>query len=491
MFKDQNSIDAPLLAAILVVAAALRLWGLNQGLWYDEIVTLTEFIRKPASELLVVYGSLNNHLAYTWIAKATTGLFGEAPWAVRLPAAIMGVVSIWAVWLLIRHAGLRWVALVTAALLAVSYHHVWFSQNARGYTGLLLFTSLSALFMAKGLRDRKLSDWAFYAVCAAAALLTHLSAAFLLTAQGLAALAFGYRDVFVKKTISLWPWFKGPLIGFGGAIVIALIVFAPMLPNLIETFGAYNAPEEHKTGAGVEEWRSPIWTAIEILRSFGAIAFAVPLAALFAILGGYRMFRSAPFITAPFLIHIPLTIGILLLAEFRIWPRYFFVDIGFLMATIVYGAFLFADFAVKKAPVLSRLSFAAPRLKLIGSLFMIAVSLPLLLPNYHAPKQDFVSAKAFLEAQNVEAQSIVTVGLAQLPYGDYLAPDWNHFETVAELERALKTSGPIWIVATFPEHFRTTYPELAARVEQEFTLAQRFNGTLSGGAVYVYQRNPS
>ena len=491
MFKDQDSIEAPLLATIVVVAATLRFWGLNQGLWYDEIVTLTEFIRKPANELLVVYGSLNNHLAYTWIAKATTGIFGEAPWAVRLPAAIMGIASIWAVWVLLRNTGLRWIALVTAALLAVSYHHVWFSQNARGYTGLLLFTSLSALFMVLGLKYRRPSSWIAYAVFAAAALVTHLSAAFLLTAQGLTALGFGYREVFATKSVSLWQWLKGPLIGFGGAIVLALLVFAPMTPDLINTFGAYNEPAEVKPGPGVEAWRNPLWTVFEILRSFGVLGLIAPIAFLFAVFGGYRLFRAAPLIAAPFIIHIPLTVLILLAADFRIWPRYFFIDISFLMACIVCGAFMFADFTVEKAPFLQKLSVTATRLKIVGSIVMIAASLPLLAKNYGAPKQDFESAMSFLEEQNAPTQAIMTVGLAQLPYGDYLAPDWNHLESVEDLERALEASQSIWIVATFPEHFRSTYPALANRVEQEFTLAQRFTGTLSGGAVYVYQRNPS
>lgn len=480
--------ETMLFAAVIVAATVFRLWGLNQELWYDEIVTLTEFVRKPASELLVTFGSLNNHLAYTWLAKASTGLFGEAPWSLRAPAAVFGVVSIWAVWRLIRMTGLKWVALVTAALLAVSYHHVWFSQNARGYTGLLLFTSLSAIFMASGLKHRRPSDWILFAVFAAAALATHLTAAFLLTAQGLTALAIGCREVLAQKQISVWRWMKGPLIGFGGAILITVIIYAPMAPDMIETFSAYDATAENKTGPGVEEWQNPLWTIVETLRSFGVIGAAIPLALVFAVVGAVRLARLAPAIAAPFLVHIPLTLVILIMASFRIWPRYFFVDIGFLVACVVYGGFWIADMTEKIAPALKRFSINGRNLKIAGSILMIVTSIPLLATNYGAPKQELRAALTFIEHGRQPGDAVMTVGLAQLPFGDYLAPDWPHISSYAEFDAAMRASDTVWIVAAFPEHLRTTYPEIAGRLAADFDIAEQFSGTLSGGDVVIYRR---
>lgn len=477
-----------LFAAVIVAATMFRLWGLNQELWYDEIVTLTEFVRKPASELLITFGSLNNHLAYTWLAKASTGLFGEAPWSLRAPAALFGVISIWAVWRLIRMTGLKWVAFVTAALLAVSVHHVWFSQNARGYTGLLLFTSLSAISMANGLKHRRPSDWVLYAVFAAAALATHLTAAFLLTAQGLTALAIGYHEVVTQKQLSAWRWLKGPLIGFGGALLITLIIYAPMAPDMIETFAAYDAPVENKTGPGVEEWQNPLWTIVETLRSFGMIGAAIPIALLFAAIGAVRLTRLAPAIAAPFIVHIPLTLIVLIIASFRIWPRYFFIDIGFLVACVVYGAFWFADVTEKIAPALKRFSLNGRNLKIAGSILMFAISIPLLATNYGAPKQELRAALAFIEEGRQPGDEIMTVGLAQLPFGDYLAPDWPHISSLAEFDAAMRVNEGVWIVAAFPAHLRTTYPEIADRLEADFDIAEQFSGTLSGGDVVIYRR---
>jgi uncharacterized membrane protein len=47
------------------------------------------------------------------------------------------VASIGALYLLGRAVAGPTEALFAAALMTVAYHHVWFSQNARGYSGLL------------------------------------------------------------------------------------------------------------------------------------------------------------------------------------------------------------------------------------------------------------------------------------------------------------------------------------------------------------------
>ena len=408
------------LGAILFLAFILRVWGLNASLWYDEIATLTGFVRMPAADLFVTYGSLNNHVLYTWSAKLLTGLFGETAWALRFPAMAFGVASIWAVWRLLKEAKAPWVALATAALLAVSYHHVWFSQNARGYTGILLFTTLAGWQMARGLTSTEKSPWAYYALFATAALMTHLTAAFVLVAQGLTALGYGALVVFQRKEQTLWQWIQGPLIGFGGAIVAALLLFSPMLPDLIATFADYNAPtpapadaaaaEANAPTGEVKEWRNPLWTIAEILRSFGAIGVIIPVAFGFAAAGAWRLSKQAPFIAIPYLIHIPLTLAILLIAEFRVWPRYFFIDIGFLLACGVAGAFWFAETFAHRTPQALRLGLDAAKLKVIGAIVMVAASVPLLLQNYAAPKQNFTGAKALVESQMASSDQVATVG---------------------------------------------------------------------------------
>ena len=144
--------EAGAVAALLALALVVRIVGLNASLWYDEVSTLTHFVRLPWGELATDFSSLNNHMFYSLQAKAAVELFGESAWALRLPALLMGMASLVLVWWLARKEIGRGAALLTLALFALSYHHVWFTQNARGYTGLLTWTTAATILLMSGLR---------------------------------------------------------------------------------------------------------------------------------------------------------------------------------------------------------------------------------------------------------------------------------------------------------------------------------------------------
>lgn len=475
------------ITAILVAATILRLIHLNAGLWYDEILTLTRSVRLSPAELAVTYGSLNNHVLYTWLAKSCAFLFGEAPWSLRLPAAFFGVASIWAVWRLFRETGARGAIVVAAALLAVSYHHVWFSQNARGYTGLLFFTALSAYSLHKALTTGRSSHWFAYAASFAAAMMIHFSAAFLLLAHGLTVLV--HLAVTMKRwnAAELWRRLQGPVIGFGVGSAIVVLLFLPMLSGMTAEFADVRGDAGATPAVQIREWKSPLWMLVETIRSFGPIGIAIPPAIILAGIGAWRMTKRAPWIAIPYLIHIPLTLVLLTALSFRVWPRYFFIDIGFLVASLSLGAFWLADYAVKLV-VRMNISFPDARtLKAAGSGLMIAASVPLLLDNYKHPKQDFDGAYAFVAANKSADDKTATVGLAEVAFNGYLDPTWASAATIRDLKSLQAGPGRLWIVTAFPVHLHTFYPDIEKYLNAEFELVRRLPGTLSGGDVFVYR----
>ncbi|MEZ4588669.1 MAG: glycosyltransferase family 39 protein [Gemmatimonadales bacterium] len=166
------------LSACLVLALALRLPGLGSGLWYDEIETLVEYVRRPLALILGTFDSKNQHLLYSVAAHLSVSALGESAATLRLPAVLFGVASVLAFHRFARAVVGRDEALIGAAALAVSYHHVWFSQNARGYTGLRLFTLLATQVLWRLLSGgpaRRL-DPLWYGVWLALAVYTHFTA---------------------------------------------------------------------------------------------------------------------------------------------------------------------------------------------------------------------------------------------------------------------------------------------------------------------------
>src|SRR5262245_1847272 len=145
----RHSLNLAIITAILSVATVLRLYALDSGLWHDEIFTYLKFASMPVGEILTTYDSQNQNFLYSLLVRACFYTFGEGPWSLRLPAVIFGVASIWAAYFFGRQIVSETEALLTAALLTVSYHHIWFSQNARGYTGLLFWALLASGFFLR------------------------------------------------------------------------------------------------------------------------------------------------------------------------------------------------------------------------------------------------------------------------------------------------------------------------------------------------------
>lgn len=141
-----------LLVAILVIAAVARWVGSSNALWFDEIVTVQNYVRLPLPEIVTTYNAANNHVMNSALAHMAVQALGEQPRTVRLPAIVFGIGGVWAFAFVARTLWPSGVALVGTSLFAVSYHHVYYSQDARGYSAFLFFAMLSAGALFRFLR---------------------------------------------------------------------------------------------------------------------------------------------------------------------------------------------------------------------------------------------------------------------------------------------------------------------------------------------------
>ena len=129
------------------VAVILRFYRLGTwSLWGDEVFTLT------GKEDGFNFSLLRRSLASDLI-RATTSALGTSEWSARLVPAIIGVLSIPILYFMVRKLFGARVALFSAGLLAVSTWHIYWSQNARFYTLLLLFYTLSMLAFYIGMEE--------------------------------------------------------------------------------------------------------------------------------------------------------------------------------------------------------------------------------------------------------------------------------------------------------------------------------------------------
>ncbi|WP_171236691.1 glycosyltransferase family 39 protein [Ruegeria sp. HKCCA6837] len=475
--------DLAVLLFILLLAAALRTAGLNAPLWYDEIWTVDTHIRRPWGEMMREY-SMNHHYFFSMKAKLVAQIFGEEAWAYRFPAVLFGVGVVGAIWWLAKDVSGARIAHVSALLVALSYHQVWFSQNARGYTELAFWSTLGLIFFLRGVQRPSFGTWAAFGLTAAAAVFTHLTGAFFFVALGLVwlvSLITGFGRGALTRDWVLWP-----LTGVAIASVVILLAYLPILPSIAGTVGDVGATSAVDV---MQEYQNPLWTIVEGLRTAvgktGALTLVVAGAGVVVLAFGAAGAQSTqPLFFLSIVMHIVVTLVILLALGMRIWPRFFFVDIGLVIILAVIGCWYGAGVAARGLgrPHFGTLLFAT------GVVAMVAVSLFLVQRNYAAPKQDLAGAFALVEQTRTPSERIYAINPGGAVFESHFDADWVTIGDVAGYADAMAQPGPVALVVLFPNRMFRVIPQLEQDAEGQLELVQAFAGTLGDGRVLVYRR---
>src|SRR5262249_39327937 len=135
---QQPRIVVPLLLAL---GLALRLPGLGESLWFDEVLygTRSQAHDWPSLAHFALYGPFAP--LYPVVSFIWTGFFGEREVVVRLPSLLSGLATIPQVLIIARRYGGGWMPPLAALILCLSPVHVWYSQEAAPY----MFTTACAL----------------------------------------------------------------------------------------------------------------------------------------------------------------------------------------------------------------------------------------------------------------------------------------------------------------------------------------------------------
>lgn len=474
------------LAALLVVASGLRLWQLNSGLWLDEIFTLVDIVRRPMREIVAIFPSQNQHMLFSLLARASIVVFGESPAALRMPSVLFGVGSIAALFLLGRRTIGAGASLAACAMMSFSYHHVWFSQNARGYMGLLFFAVLASWLWLEARERGGGGRWTAYAFVIALGAWSHSTMVFVAAAHGLVLgmdlvkrLAWrSERSLVTRSAGSTWA----ALAALALSATLTLQLHALALPEFFRS-------ALHEVSVP-SEWTDPLWVVRESIRNLAGLGLVGGVAIAGAMtlvgLGWFAVRRQDP--AAAWLMALPgvLAGGTMLALGHNLWPRFFFFCAGFAILIVVRGA-LAAPELLRMAPL--RLPIGAHTTQWMGRVvvcLMITASTLMLPRVYSAPKQDFAGAADYVERTRNEADAVVSVGLAAEAYRRYYAPvSWKTVDTAAELDAIRASHARTWLVYTLPIQVRAYHPEIWKTVEREFESVAVFPGTLGDGALTV------
>ena len=213
-------LDYILLGVIMLVAAVLRLWHLGQvPFMHDEFSAFTRLHYDSFLDLIRDGVAPDAHPAgvqvflYYWVK-----IVGWNAFWVKLPFALMGIGSVYLIYIIGRQWFNRTVGLLSAAFFGVSEFTIFYSQLARPYSAGLFFVLLQVYFWNRVLFDTKKPTtwlWVGFALSSWLAAMMH---AFSIAQAGLVFLTGLF---FVTKERRKGYWLSG---------LAALALFSPNLP---------------------------------------------------------------------------------------------------------------------------------------------------------------------------------------------------------------------------------------------------------------------
>jgi 4-amino-4-deoxy-L-arabinose transferase-like glycosyltransferase len=461
---------------LLTVATAARLIGLDQDFWIDETATAVTYLRLPWWQVVQTYQSANQHLLYSVLGSLSVAAFGESEVAARLPALVFGILGVPALYFLGRRMAPEREATFASLLLAVSYHHVWFSQSARGYTGMILFAITGTLFFLRGLSRNRTRDWALYVACMTLGVLCHLNTVFVVMGQAassLVALLLG------RERRSAHPSTRrvGPAVL--GVALLSLLGHALVLPQMIAFFRTVD-----RTGLGWTSVGSLAPVVGEGLRAGLGLAGVALMGGLLA--AGAASYARQGLLPAGLLLLPPAFNALaLVVLRYGAYPRSFLYVLPFALLVAVRGAAVLGRLAAGRLLPEQRRERGARTIEVAAVALLVGASVAGLTLNYRVPKQDYRGALRHVMAVKGPDDAVAAVGLAAVTYRHYYGT-WLQFPATPEELRALGAGGRrVWVLLTLPRDMRLRFPDLTRVVETDFEPVARFPGTLGDGDVYL------
>ncbi len=491
-----------LLAAISVLALVLRLIGLNSDLWIDEIAPLVAYAHASLWQIFITYGGSNHHLLNTLLVKIFVDALGEHEWVVRLPAVLFGTATIPALYGVARQVMSRRSGLLAALLLAVSYHHIFFSQNARGYSAYLFFSLVSSALLVRALRAERARDWMLFIITTVLNVASQLIGAFVFAAHSIVA-ALALLDVMRRRSSPL-PLLTRVVVMFALAGLLVFQTYAAVLPQMYAIMKTVYADPAAGYAPLSLEFFAELLRGIAAGFSPNVLIAALPLlivGGIAALVGFVTLLRHNWALMLALCLPIVVHMVFLTAQNLVFSPRFFLLALPVAIIAAVQGldallAFASATFARGQSP---DTTVRRSLLPVLVALLCIA-SLLSLIPYYTIPKQPYSSSLTYVQSVRQSDDVVLVIHLAEAGYRYYgkqfnIAEGSNYFyvRSLSAFNDVLATHPQqrALLVTTFPRALHIDYPNLYARIDQGWMRLRTFPATIGDGEIAVWAPRPS
>lgn len=395
---------------ILILAAVLRLILINQSLWLDEAIQVLAVENNGYLSLITQYSLGDFHPPlYHLILKFWTGIFGISEVATRSLSVLVGVATVFVIFLIGKEIKNEKFGLIAGLFLATAPLHIYYSQEARMYATAAFFIVVLIYFFIKLLKIERFFYWFFFTLILILTLYTDYLPYLILLPLNFYVF-WQFKNLTTKFLVR---WFTSQL--------LALIFLLPWVPFLIRQI---------EIGTGVAT-KVPIWR--EVVGGFSLKA--IPQTAAKFIAGRISSFNKvlyAVVLILPFLYFSFLILKAFLLREKERFLLLFWLVLpvfaGWLISAFIpvysYFRFIFvlpSLYFIIAAGILSFKNIKTQTVLIILVLLINLVSQIIFWLNPRFWREDWRGAVSHIEANSQDNVAVVFVTLGQTaPYEYYV-----------------------------------------------------------------------
>ena len=290
------------LLGIVLVGAFLRVFHLTaESIWLDEAFSVSisrlsvpQIVQAAAPD---VHPPLYYFLLHYWMM-----VFGTSESAVRLPSVLFGVLAIPMIYLVGRQLFNKEAGLVGALILALSSFNIYYSQEIRMYSLMVLLALLSMYFFWRFLQQSNLVSSVGYVLSTTLLMYTHNYGWFVVIAQNIYVVtllllsknrAYKLKHWVALQAINLAlfvPWMAVLIAQILRREAMVTWLAAPTIATLTRTFVSYS-------GTDALLW---LFVGLSVLSLFayqkvrGSIGWKAPLKALEGYVWEVHLQNAAP-----------------------------------------------------------------------------------------------------------------------------------------------------------------------------------------------------
>lgn len=236
--SSTQTLFVPIAVVIFAVALILRVFHLDYlSLWNDEIFSRYYYDLFGPRFLLTTGMTIEpTPPLYYFVLQGWMSLFGHGAIALRSLSVLASLIALPLVYAIAREVSTRNVALVAAALFAVSPMSIFFAQEARVYMMTAIPASLMLLGIARGLRTGRTADLVLYGVGAVIGMYSHATLTFMVASCNIVVIAYLLLTPSREGRLALRNWILSNVV----VAVLAVPLAFSMLSNISHNAGGLN-----------------------------------------------------------------------------------------------------------------------------------------------------------------------------------------------------------------------------------------------------------